>query len=206
MKMTGHAILVIAGLCAGQTSAEFHSRYGESDTERFKIRDGIGLTVLYGSDGVACQMEIKPPTLMVQRPQQKLMAPEVVDGIIDEVVPPDVRGRKVDEMMQIMGCSQSVVDYYENVTIARGTDHCLPLKRERDSSVSIVFKRQACPPTGLHDLGPDAVLYKRGLRAWKENKLSVANINVTNTGKHLPQFGIRRRENASEESQNHWLR
>jgi hypothetical protein len=137
-------------LSAAQTSQEFHSRYGEPDIERFRIRDGIGLTVEYGADGLACQMEIKPQHLIVQRPQpEKLMAPEMVDGIIDEVVPPDARGRKVNSLLQRMGCAQSTVDYYENVTIDRSTDQCLPLKPERESSVTIFFKRQACPSTGL---------------------------------------------------------
>ena len=175
MKIIGYAILVTACLCAGQTSAEFHSRYGESDTERFKIRDGIGLTVLYGSDGLACQMEVKPQTLLVQRPQQKLMAPEVVDGIIDEVVPPDTRGKKVDSMLQQTGCSRYVVDYYEGVRIGRGTDACRPLKPERDSSVNIVFKRRACPDAGLQTAGADAVLYRKGIRAVKEQQCSVAH-------------------------------
>jgi Outer membrane lipoprotein len=170
----GYAILLAACLSGAQTSQELHSRYGEPDTERFKIRDGIALTVEYGSDGSACQMEIKPQQLLVQRPPEKLMAPEVVDGIIDEVVPPDTRGRKVDRYLERMGCAQHVVDYYENVTIGRSTDQCLPLKPERDTSVSIVFKRQACPDTGLQPAGPDAVLYKRGLRAVKENQCSVA--------------------------------
>ena len=89
-----YAIVLTSCLCAGQTSQEFHSRYGESDTERFKIRDSIGLTVEYGSDGLACQVEIKPQNLFVQREPQRFMAPDVVDGIIDEVVPPDARGRK----------------------------------------------------------------------------------------------------------------
>jgi hypothetical protein len=150
MKMLiAYAVVLTACLCAGQTSAEFHSRYGESDTERFTIREGIGMTVEYGSDGLACQMEIKPQTLIVQRPQQKLMAPEVVDGILDEVVPPETRGRKVNSLLEQMSCAKSVVDYYENVSIHRATDACLPSKPERDTSVVIEFNRQACPDTGL---------------------------------------------------------
>ena len=94
-RLIGCALLLTSCLGVAQTSRELHSRYGDSDTERFKIRDGIGLTVQYGSDGFACQMEIKPQTLIVQRPQQKVMAPEVVNGIIDEFVPPDTCGRKV---------------------------------------------------------------------------------------------------------------
>ncbi len=177
MKLViGYAILLVACLGAAQTSQELHSRYGEPDTERFKIREGIDLTVEYGSDGAACQMEIKPPTLIVQRPQQKVMAPAVVDGIIDEFAPPDARGRKVNRMLQQMSCSRSVVDFYENVTIHRATDACLPSKPERDTSVIIVFNRQACPDTGLQAAGPDTILYKRGLRAWKENRLGDAQM------------------------------
>jgi len=80
--LIGYAILLIACFGAAQTSQEFHSRYGEPDIELFRIRDGIGLTVYYGSDGFACQGEIKAQHLLVQRPQQELMAPEVVDGIL----------------------------------------------------------------------------------------------------------------------------
>jgi hypothetical protein len=58
--LVDYAMLLAACLSAAQTSQEFHFRYGDSDTERFKIRDGIDLTVEYGSDGSACQMEIKP--------------------------------------------------------------------------------------------------------------------------------------------------
>ncbi len=175
--LIGYAIVLTSCLCAGQTSQEFHSRYGDSDTERFKIRDGIGLTVEYGSDGLACQMEIKPQNLFVQREPQRFMAPDVVDGILDEIVPPDTRGRRVNNMMQLMGCSRSVVDYYESVTIARGTD-CLTSKTARDTSVTILFKRSACPETGLHFPSPDAVLYKRALRAWKENQFTVAHLEL----------------------------
>jgi len=143
-------ILLIASLSAAQTSQDFHARYGEPNRERFTIRDDIGLTVEYGSDGLTCQMEIKKKELLVQRPgPQKLMAPEVVDEIIEELVPADTRGRKVNSLYESMGCAWSTVDFYENVTIQRSTDQCLPLKPERDSGVTIVFKRQACPSTGL---------------------------------------------------------
>ena len=175
-RLIGCALLLTSCLCAGQISQELHSRYGDSDTERFKIRDGIGLTVQYGSDGSACQMEIKPQTLIVQRPQHKLMAPEVVDGIIEEFVPPGTRGRKVNSLLEQMSCARAVVDYYENVTIHRATDACLPSKPDRDTSVIIEFNRQACPDTGLHATGPDAVLYKRGLRAWKESRFGDARV------------------------------
>jgi hypothetical protein len=203
--LIGCAVLLAASLSAAQTSPEFHSRYGESDTERFKIRDGIGLTVLYDSDGLACQIEIKPQNLFVQREPQKFMAPEVVDGILDEIVPPDTRGRKVNNMMQIMGCARSVVDYYENVTIARGTD-CLTSKTQRDTSVTILFKRTACPNTDLHDTSPDAVLYKRGTSRSERKPMQRCTYDVPNPDIHLPKLGIHHEsENHSEKAPNRRL-
>ncbi len=144
--LIGCAVLLTASLSAAQTSQELHSRYGEPDIERFNVRPGIGVTLEYGSDGLTCQMVIEAQQPLVHREQpRRKMAPDVVDGIIDEMVPPEVRGRKVDDLLQSTGCGQSHVDFYENVSISRSTDHCLPLKPERDGSVTIVFKRQTCP-------------------------------------------------------------
>jgi TolA-binding protein len=80
-------------------------------------------------------------------------------------------------MTQQMGCTRSVVDYYENVTIERPIDACLASKPERDTGITIVFKRQAYSDTGWQTSGPETVLYKRGLRAWKENQLEDAQMN-----------------------------
>ncbi len=100
--LVGYAMLLAACLSAAQTSQEFHFRHGDSDTERFKIRDGIDLTVEYGSDGSACQMEIKPHSFFVQPQPQRFMALDVVDGMTDEVVPPDIRGRRLNNMIEQM--------------------------------------------------------------------------------------------------------
>ena len=62
-----------------------------------------------------------------------------------------------------MSCAKSVVDYYENVSIHRLTDACLPSKPERDTSVIIVFNRQACPDTDLQQpVGPMPFFSREG--------------------------------------------
>jgi hypothetical protein len=55
---------------AAQTSQELHSRYGEPDIERFTARPGIGLTVEFGSDGLACQELLEPLQPLVHREEQ----------------------------------------------------------------------------------------------------------------------------------------
>jgi hypothetical protein len=54
-------LVVAASLAMSPTPQELRNRYGDPDVERFRARPGVGLTVEYGSDGVACQMLIEPP-------------------------------------------------------------------------------------------------------------------------------------------------
>jgi hypothetical protein len=75
---------------ARQKSAELRSRYGPPDAERFLARPGIRLDVEYGSDGLACQMQIEPgatPLLF-----------KTAEEILDEAVPSSTRGKLIREI------------------------------------------------------------------------------------------------------------
>ena len=138
--------VVSASLPVAQSSRELRSHYGEPDIERFTARPGIGLTVEYGSDGLACQIVIEPKQPLVHKEQPPAyMSPEVVSELIDEVAPRDIRGRKLNTVLESMGCAEGSIEEYENVWISRSTDECLPLKPERERPARVVFKRQTCP-------------------------------------------------------------
>jgi hypothetical protein len=66
----GCFVLVAVCFGAAQTSQEIHSQYGEPDIERFTARPGIGLTVEFGSDGLACQELLEPLQPLVHREEQ----------------------------------------------------------------------------------------------------------------------------------------
>jgi hypothetical protein len=139
-------LIVFLGLPAGQASQTLRDRYGEPDIERFTAARDIGLTVEFGSDGLACQVVIERKQPLVHPKQVgDYMAPEAVSQIIDELVPPVSRGRRIDLMLESMGCAEGRVEEYENVWIARHSDMCVPLKPERESNATVVFKRQLCP-------------------------------------------------------------
>src|ERR1700756_4491098 len=78
-------------------------------------------------------------------PTVRLMAPETVSEIIDELVPWASRGRSVNLMLESMGCADGRVEENENVWIGHYSDICAPLKPERESRATVVFKRQVCP-------------------------------------------------------------
>jgi len=138
-------LIVSFGLPVGQTSQTLRGRYGEPDIERFTAAGDIGLTVEYDSGGLACQIVIERKQPLLHSEQvRNYMAPESVSEIIDELVPPTSRGRSINLILESMGCAEGRIEEYENVWIARHSDMCVPLKRERESTATVVFKRKSC--------------------------------------------------------------
>ena len=129
-----------------QRSQELRSHYEEPDIERFTVGPDIGLTVEYGSDGQACQIVIeRKQSLLHEKQAEKYMKPEVASKLIEEIAPPAIRGLEVNNLLESMGCAEGRHQEYENVWISHYSDVCVPLKPERESRATVVFKRQACP-------------------------------------------------------------
>jgi hypothetical protein len=86
MRMLAGCLLVAAvRLAVAQTPQDFRNRYGEPEVERFSVRPGIGLTVEYGSDRLACQISIQPPQqiLSSQEEEARFMSSEMVTDILE---------------------------------------------------------------------------------------------------------------------------
>jgi hypothetical protein len=139
-------LIVSATLPVAPSSQELRGRYGEPDLERFTAAGDIGLTVEFGTDGLACQIVIerKHPLLHTEQPR-KYMSPEAVGELIDVIAPLASRGHEINTILESMGCAEKRTQEYENVWISHASDVCIPLKPERESTATVVFKRQACP-------------------------------------------------------------
>jgi hypothetical protein len=141
------ACFVVAAASAAlpQTSNEFHSRYGEPTLQRFQARPGIGVTVEYGSDHLACRALIEPPQPLFDSEEHlPLMSSSAVTEILEEIVPAQVRGKETGRSITAIGCNEFEIVEYGNVSIMRSTHNCLPLKPERDMRATISFKRDIC--------------------------------------------------------------
>jgi hypothetical protein len=139
-------LFLFAGLSPTQSSNDLRSRYGQPDVERFTPAPDIGLTVEYGSDGLACQILIERKQSLVHVLQEdKYMRPEFVSKLIDEIVPPPSRGKEVNSFLEEMGCAEGRLQEYESLWISHYSNVCVPLKPERETRATVVFKRQACP-------------------------------------------------------------
>lgn len=140
-------LLFCVSCCFSQTSQQLRSRYGQPDVERFIVRPDITAEIEYGTDGALCQVVIEAQHPLVRKDQSiKNLRPETVTAIIEEIVPSNTWGRKVNELYEQMGCAYGETVEYENVVIDRGEDKCIPLKPERDSGARLTMKRKGCPP------------------------------------------------------------
>ena len=130
---------------AAQTSHEFHSKYGEPDIERFIARPGIGLTVEFGSDGLACQELLEPPQPLLHGEEPaSFMSSDAVTEVLEEIAPAGLRGKETSKRITMSGCNKFEVVEYENLSITRSTHNCVPSSPNRDMRATVIFKRDAC--------------------------------------------------------------
>ena len=142
-------VLMAVGFSAGQTSQEFHSKYGEPDIERFAARPGIALTVEFGSDRLACQALLESPQPLLHRQEQaSFMFSDAVTEILEEIAPASMRGEETDKIIQMSGCNELEMVEYANVSITRSTHDCVPSSPDRDVQATVTFKRDACRAQG----------------------------------------------------------
>jgi|GEM_PF-2005262 hypothetical protein len=107
-------VLTITVLASGQTSAELRAKYGKPQTielandrvavERFLVRPAIQLTIRYTREGEPCEAVLEPvpnSTPKTGRPEHALAGDFMVTAeaikVINEVLPPDKRGKKINE-------------------------------------------------------------------------------------------------------------
>jgi hypothetical protein len=142
---------VLMAVCFGaaQTAQEFHSKFGEPDIERFTARPGIGLTVEFGSDGLACQELLEPLQPLFHREEQApLMSSDVVTEVLEEIAPADIRGKDTGKSITVSGCNKVEIFEYEHLSITRSTHDCDPSSPNREVRATVAFKRDPCRTQG----------------------------------------------------------
>jgi hypothetical protein len=140
-------LLIVAATVAvtPQSSPELHARYGEPTAERFAVRPDVTLSVEYSEDGEACAMRIEPRHLFRRESTYDPPASmEVMTDVLNEVVPPEQRGKELGPGAQFWGACHGTLPptEYENVTVSVYYGLCD--RQLTPHGLEVRFKRPAC--------------------------------------------------------------
>jgi hypothetical protein len=90
------AWLVPSGTLAAQSRNELRQKYGGPVSETFIVRPGISVTATFGTNGRITEFLIYPQnTGVLKFSRLSSLSIDSVNAIIDELVPPAVRGKHV---------------------------------------------------------------------------------------------------------------
>lgn len=127
-----------------QTSLDLRHKYGPPDAERYVVRPGIEMTIAFAKDGKPCEMLIEPRhSLLSSEAHSKPMPSDTVSEILDEVLPPNQRGRLLQDITFTGGCNSIRTTDYEAISISR-IIACPSEGESGESSVQVRFKTAQC--------------------------------------------------------------
>lgn len=133
-------LFVVCCTAFGQMdTSTLRAKYGEPIArETFQVRPNIEAVVNYGTGHQVCKIDL-PPGSYVNRPG--FASAQEVDQVIDELVPPAMRGKGSSHAMAASGRISMSISEYENMTISEPQDPDYPGRR---TAVWITFKRADC--------------------------------------------------------------
>ena len=138
-------LFVVCCTAFGQMdTSTLRAKYGQPlARETFQVRPNIEAVMNYGTSHQVCKIELPPGSYMniVAEIPHRFATKQQVDEVIDELVPPSVRGKEINQGVGSAGRLAVSLSEYENVTISEPLDPDHPGRR---TSVTITFKRPDC--------------------------------------------------------------
>jgi len=146
-KRTGRcAILVVAALSLPKIYGQqvdrslLAAKYGPPAEEVFDIRRDLTLALLYSENGRVCKMELRPA-----RNTSSVIPATLVQELVDEVLPPSIRGTPKREFGSITGAeSFSKWAEYEGGTISQTGSDTRPTPQGRPLNPLAVIQHKTC--------------------------------------------------------------
>jgi hypothetical protein len=117
-------LLGIAAPCRGQSAADLSAKYPV--VAAYEVRPGIMMTPSYASDGQVCEMMLERHTAVTKTKTTMNfglpLSKELVNEIVDELVPPSERGKELTDFKNWLGTTIEggfiTTDHaYENVVV-----------------------------------------------------------------------------------------
>jgi hypothetical protein len=138
-------LFVVCCTAFGQMdTSTLRAKYGEPIArETFQVRPNIEAVVNYGTGHQVCEIDLPPGSYVniVGEIPPHFATSKQVDEVIDELVPPSVRGKGGPQLIVGAGRALMYFTEYEHITIFEPQDPDHPGRR---TGVTITFKRADC--------------------------------------------------------------
>jgi TonB family protein len=155
------SLFVGFGLSAfGQLDAyKLRDKYGAPlDRETFTVRPGIEMVVDYGPGKQVCRIQFPSGTQDGGAASDRAVTRQRLEEILDEVVPPSIRGKELALSMEAFGVPTMSFSEYQRVSIVEANNGDVA------NGITVTFKDAACPkykdvndrpPRLLHSTEPE---------------------------------------------------
>jgi hypothetical protein len=143
------ATLTLFVVCCSSAFAQMdtttlRTKYGEPlARETFQVRPNIEAVMNYGTSHQVCRIDLPPGSYMniVGEIPPHFATKQQVDEVIDELVPPSVRGKEIGTGALSLSRASVRLIGYDHLDIAEPQDPDHPGQR---TGVTITFKRPDC--------------------------------------------------------------
>jgi hypothetical protein len=133
-------LLAATSAFAQVDASSLRSKYGPPlDRETFIVRPGIEMVVDYGSGKQVCQIKLPSATRIVGTVSPGGITGPQIEEVLDEVVPPSVRGKEIKRALNYNGAPMFSATDYEHVSIGE------LLVNGTGKGIIVTFKDPACP-------------------------------------------------------------
>jgi hypothetical protein len=127
------------------TAVDLHARYGDPEVERFLVRPGINLMVIYNPQRRVCEMIVEPERSMIPHDEPKEdMPPELAREILDELLPEKTLGDVITGYAVMTGGHAARRSEYESVVITHVLVNVGSQKPEMETRLTIESKESLC--------------------------------------------------------------
>ena|ERR1019366_6908734 len=138
-------LFVVCCTAFGQMdTSTLRAKYGEPIArETFQVRPNIEAVMNYGTGHQVCKIELPPGSYMniVGEIPPHFATKQQVDEVIDELIPPSVRGKEIGSSLASAGRLSERFTEYEHIKLPEPQDPDHPGRR---TSVTITFNRPDC--------------------------------------------------------------
>lgn len=134
-------LVILASSAFAQIDAyRLRNKYGPPvDRETFTVRPGIEMIVDYGPSKQVCRIQLPSGAQYGGTIPEGAVTKRRIDEVLEEVVPPSVRGQQINQGLFVSGPHTVAFTDYEHVSISEVQNDGV------GQGITVTFKDSACP-------------------------------------------------------------